>query len=354
VPRLLSAIDRQLDAVGLALVASWTATYVALWAGVGGFIVGVFLGAGVITDTGFPHYLFHSGAGQAVTLIGVVGTGFATAGVAIAAVYIHSVFVNPYGLLVAVATGAVFTAIVATIVGHNEDDLLKLRGYRRMSRDEVRMLAPHVRALGAAMELPALPRIVMQDSPVSGAWTHMRHIVLTTALIQDLDDMELRAVLAHELHHWRKGDGVAQRLVWAAGLPVALMLNAGYLLSGWRPDDPTSRRTPRNFIQLVGWLLLWPAWVISKLVIAPAAAHANRQHEYDADAAAKDIGLAAALSAALRKLATFEPARTGWEDCVMASHPPTALRIEALQPSRPDDAEFDEGPLGQVFSSLQA
>lgn len=68
-------------------------------------------------------------------------------------------------------------------------------------------------------------------------------------------------------------------------------------------------------------------------------------YEYEADAAAARIGLATSLSLALRKMGAFEGGRTGWEQTMAATHPPTELRLEALQQPRPDDFEYQEGGL---------
>jgi Zn-dependent protease with chaperone function len=183
----------------------------------------------------------------------------------------------------------------------------------------------------------------------------MRHIVLSTALLDVLEPDELQAVLAHELHHWRRGDSVSLRIVWAAGLPISLLYNLGCVLSGRnKPDANVTVQIPsayRDIAGLFGWFLLWPTWVVMKLIIGPLTASHGRQCEYEADAAAADVGLSQPLVTALRQITQFEPGRSGWEQVLMASHPATELRIEALQAKRPDDDDFQEGPLGRVLAS---
>jgi len=66
------------------------------------------------------------------------------------------------------------------------------------------------------------------------------------------------------------------------------------------------------------------------------------------------------MISALRKMGAFEGGRTGWEQAMTATHPPTELRIEALQAPKPDDAEYQEdelrGPgadeVGRILRSL--
>jgi hypothetical protein len=71
-----------------------------------------------------------------------------------------------------------------------------------------------------------------------------------------------------------------------------------------------------------------------------------RQAEYDADAAAARIGRGPELISALEKLSAFEAARTGWEAALYRTHPPTALRIERLEPRIPGDEHYQEPELG--------
>ncbi|CAN5243292.1 hypothetical protein BH20ACT24_BH20ACT24_03980 [soil metagenome] len=174
----------------------------------------------------------------------------------------------------------------------------------------------------------------------------MRTVVITTGLLQTVNDNELRAILAHELEHWRQGDAVGLHFVWAAAWPVALIYNVGTMLAGQqREEGGPPHRTSRGSLAFVGWLMAWPTWVIIKLIIAPAIASSQRRYEYGADAAAARIGYAADLSSALRKMGAFEGGRTGWEQAMTATHPPTELRLEALEPPKPDDYEYQEDEL---------
>src|SRR5438309_750749 len=107
-------------------------------------------------------------------------------------------------------------------------------------------------------------------------------------------------------------------------------------------------RAPRGLIGWIGWLLLWPSWLVTNAVIAPLVAARTRRHEYTADSDAARIGYGPALSSALLKLSAFEAGRTGWEYAMTRSHPPMELRREALAPSLPDDEQFQQKELGVV------
>jgi Zn-dependent protease with chaperone function len=346
---------RQAQGIISAVIGSWSATFVTVWAGMVGLVAGALLGLGVVANHSSTHHLLNTTPGQAITVAGVAGSAITTSGAAMGAVYADLVFRDPTALAITIAGGLAISAFLVLAMVPLEADLLKLRGCRRLSNDEARTLAPAVQTAGDAMGLTSMPRfVIMTSARTPNAWAEMQHVVVTTELLALLTPEELAAVIAHELHHWQQGDAVGQRLVWAAGLPVAILLNIGYKLSGWSPDHPEGPHFPRNFFQFLGWLLVWPAWVIGKLIIGPLSARDTREHEYEADAAAKAIGLGDALISALGKIAQLEEARSGWEACVMASHPPTKLRIEALQAPRPDDADYHDATLGYIFPHINS
>ncbi|MGH9091796.1 MAG: hypothetical protein ACRDZR_10540 [Acidimicrobiales bacterium] len=75
---------------------------------------------------------------------------------------------------------------------------------------------------------------------------------------------------------------------------------------------------PRGLLALAGWILAWPAWIMTNLIIAPVLSGSQKKYEYEADAAAAAIGLAAPLASALRTMGAFETSRTGWERAMIA------------------------------------
>lgn len=111
-------------------------------------------------------------------------------------------------------------------------------------------------------------------------------------------------------------DAIDLRIIWVAALPMAPIYALGMWLAGARPQVPTPEalriQLPRWFLAVVGWLIAWPMWVITKFVITPIVGASERRYEYEADAAAKEIGLGALLSWALRTMGAFEIGRTGW------------------------------------------
>lgn len=344
-------LRRQRLAVLAALLFSWTGMWAIPWSALLGSILGVMSSIGVLAAWSSAHHVTWMGTGQAVTIIGIFS------GFLLGLIFggLLSFFAVLAGHIVAAAAslacGAVTALVVVAYSATFERVTLRIRGYRRLSRQEVRRIAPLVKEVADAMALDGLPRFAMADNLAPNAWTHMRTIVLTTGLLQVLGDDELTAVLAHELHHWSFGDAVGLRLMWAAALPLALLLNLGSWIGGGNitgvrdsRDEAgiADRSRPRGFFGALGWLIAWAPWVITRFILTPLAASEQRQCEFGADAAASALGLAEAMSSALRKLRVFEGGRSGWERTISATHPPTELRLEALEPPSDDDQTYQE------------
>ncbi len=352
---LMNGWARHPIGVTVALLAGWTGVWLSLWGAVFGALEGLLIAVGVITNPGVSSALFHLGLGQSVTAVGIV-SGLALGALGGFLDVLSGLWsFRTSEILIPFLAGAVIAGMVLLNVAAFERLGLRIRGYRRLSRDEVRRVAPLVKQVADAMELPALPRFAMADTVVPNAWTHMRTVVLSSGLLDSLRDDELQGVLAHELHHWSQGDAVGLRLVWVGALPLALIYDFGLWLAG-STRSPVSPETfgiqlPQGLLAIAGWLIAWPAWVMTKFVIVPVVAASQRRYEYQADAAAGEIGLAIALSSALRKMGAFETGRTGWEQAIAATHPPVELRLEALQLPRPDDAEYQETELGGPTAS---
>jgi STE24 endopeptidase len=128
-----------------------------------------------------------------------------------------------------------------------------------------------------------------------------RKIVLFDTLVEQLSEAELEAVLAHEIGHFR-----------LRHVPKMLLLSSAQVLAGfavlaWLARQEWFYRAfdlpPRPvglafllFVLLAGPVMFW---------VSPLINRWSRRHEYEADAfAARIVGSAEPLIAALRKLAT--------------------------------------------------
>jgi STE24 endopeptidase len=126
-----------------------------------------------------------------------------------------------------------------------------------------------------------------------------RKIVLFDTLIAQLQEVELAAVLAHEIGHYKRGH-IPKMMAWSA---VSLL--TGFYALAWLADQPWFYRSfgfePGSFAPafllfglLAGTVLFW---------FTPLANVWSRRFEYQADAfASKAMGESASLVGALRKL----------------------------------------------------
>ena len=170
------------------------------------------------------------------------------------------------------------------------------------------------------MGLSHTPQILIADGGIRNAETYPRHIVIGKTLLNEMSDEQLSGILAHELHHWDAGDSVGLHFLFACSLPVVLLFNLGVFL----------QKTKHQGLALVGWIFVWPAWVLMMLVVIPVHRMRGRQQEYECDAHAKAAGYGKALYDALEYLGDFEGGTSGWKEALHATHPPVELRLERL------------------------
>ncbi|MET7423402.1 M48 family metalloprotease [Dactylosporangium sp. NPDC005555] len=228
-------------------------------------------------------------------------------------------------VLVAVFVGALYVAWSTA----TEAVRLRVSGARRLSRREEEWLMPMVHEAAARLGLRSVPRVLIDDRREANAAAGIRHIVVNQGLLEQLDHDrdQVSGVIAHELAHWRDGDAIA--LAWAKGvtLPLYLLYElATRLLS-------VVRNRPLHYLIR---FLFWSVIATTRYFVIPVQAGTWRAAEFRADAAAARAGYGAGLYQALTYLRhSFDGQRSGWDAAVLATHPPTELRLEALeQPGR--------------------
>jgi len=157
-----------------------------------------------------------------------------------------------------------------------------------------------------------------------------KRIVFFDTLMDKLEPVEIEAVLAHELGHFRLKH-VLQRLALTAVLGLA-----GLALLGWLSEQDwfyvgLGVPAPSDYTALILFALLLPPFLF---VLEPLASAWSRRHEFEADAYARKQVDGAALVRALVKLyrdnattLTPDPLHSAFYD----SHPPALRRIARLQ-----------------------
>ncbi|HET7370504.1 MAG TPA: M48 family metallopeptidase [Gammaproteobacteria bacterium] len=159
-----------------------------------------------------------------------------------------------------------------------------------------------------------------------------KRIVFFDTLMDTLDGVEIEAVMAHELGHFRLHH-IKLRLVMSAILGLA-----GFALLGWLAAQPwfyhgLGVATPSNHAALILFALVAPIFMFP---LTPAFSWLSRDHEFAADNYAMRQADARALISGLVKLyrdnsttLTPDPIYSKFYD----SHPPAAVRIASLQKS---------------------
>lgn len=157
-----------------------------------------------------------------------------------------------------------------------------------------------------------------------------KRIVFFDTLMDKLAPVEIEAVLAHELGHFRLKH-VLQRLLLSAALSLA-----GLAILGWLAASPwfytgLGVTRPSPHMALLLFSLLAPPLLF---LLEPLTATWSRRHEFQADAYATHQADGHALITALVKLyrdnaTTLTP--DPWYSAFNDSHPPALRRIAALR-----------------------
>jgi len=160
-----------------------------------------------------------------------------------------------------------------------------------------------------------------------------KRIVFFDTLIEKLSSLEIEAVLAHELGHFKKNH-IRKRMIM-----TFLMSLAGLALLGWLSEQmwfyESLGVTPAMDGNNAGLALALFSLVIPTFTyfITPIGSLLSRQHEFEADAFAAQTTHPKHLISALIKLyqdnaATLTP--DTWYSAFYDSHPPAPIRIAHL------------------------
>ena len=165
-----------------------------------------------------------------------------------------------------------------------------------------------------------------------------KRVVFFDTLLQRLTPVEVEAVLAHELGHF-KHKHVLQRMVGIFAFSLA-----GLALLGWLAQQSgfyaglgvnPNLAAPNDALALLLFMLALPSFTF---FVSPLMAHFSRRHEFQADAYACQQAEGAALASALLKLHE-DNAATLTPDPVYVrfyySHPPASERLAALPAAAP-------------------
>jgi hypothetical protein len=320
-----AGVRRRGAAAAVTLVCAWSGVWLAVWLLVADALTGALLSA--IGSAISAALVGSSGASPGGAALSVAGGALRGAAAGLVSSVASLVVDEPLQFLAALCGGLLLSLALLAAGVALEPWLLRLRGFRRMSRREAARVMPLLEAEATDLGLTSLPLVLTADGDNLRVRAYARHLVVGRSLLEEIGDgpagdAALDAVLCHGLHHWATGDGVGDLLVRCCGLPLVILYDAGHRLA----------EQGNGLIALVGWLVLWPAWLLVRLVIQPMVAVTSRHQEYAADAAVAATGRGEALHGALSLLGELEPGQSGWDRVIAATHPPLELRLEALEP----------------------
>ncbi|QNM98095.1 M48 family metallopeptidase [Chitinimonas koreensis] len=157
-----------------------------------------------------------------------------------------------------------------------------------------------------------------------------KRIVFFDTLVERLEPLEVEAVLAHELGHYKRRH-IVKRMATMYALGLATLALLGLLKDSDWFYAGLGVAAPSTAAALLLFFLALPVFTFP---FAWLASRGSRKHEYEADAYAAEVSDGAALVSGLVKLyrdnastLTPDPLHSLFYD----SHPPAALRIAALR-----------------------
>lgn len=158
----------------------------------------------------------------------------------------------------------------------------------------------------------------------------VKRIVLFDTLLEQMDNREVLAILAHEAGHWKKGH-IMKRLILTelgslAAIFIAFLLLQRQVLPGLVGLEQASLPAQLVILGFLGSLLSFP--------LAPFGSWLSRRHEWQADRFAAEItGTPDALASALIKLTRENLSNLHPHPLyatIYYSHPPVVERVEKL------------------------
>ncbi len=228
------------------------------------------------------------------------------------------------------AIGQVVTALVVGVLwvgweAATDPVKCRLMGGRRMSRREREWMQPLVDEVAARLGIKHPPVVLMNDHRVWRANTGIRRIMIYRGMLEQLEYQPepIKAVLAHEMAHWKHGDPVARAWLKGVSWPIYLLYTLSAVLHN------ASRYRP---LQLLFRILLWSVNVTVEKIMQPMCAQNFREMEYRADAAVQAAGYGPGMRTVLTvSRESWEAGRSGWARVFAATHPYNELRLERLE-----------------------
>lgn len=179
-------------------------------------------------------------------------------------------------------------------------------------------------------------RLYIVDQPYPNAFALGRNTVCVTSGLLYLSDDEIKGIFAHEFAHLSNKDTDITLFIYVGNLIASIMfliLRVVLFIISFFLGSMTGRRNSaaRGFVLAATLDLIYAAIVglYTKLGIL-LVNYSSRNHEFEADKFAYNLGYGRELRDALTELQGENVKPSGFVANLMSSHPETYLRIEKL------------------------
>ena len=179
-------------------------------------------------------------------------------------------------------------------------------------------------------------RLYIVDQPYPNAFALGRNTVCVTSGLLYLSDDEIKGIFAHEFAHLSNKDTDITLFIYVGNLIASVMfliLRVVLFIISFFLGSMTGRRNSaaRGFVLATTLDLIYATIVglYTKLGIL-LVNYSNRNHEFEADKFAYNLGYGRELRDALTELQGENVKPSGFVANLMSSHPETYLRIEKL------------------------
>ena len=188
-----------------------------------------------------------------------------------------------------------------------------------------------------------MPEVAIYDAPemnafATGASKNSSLVAVSTGLLRGMTKDEVEGVLAHEVMHAANGDMVTMALL--QGVLNAFVIFASRVIGGII-DSALSGNDRRRGHGFGYWIAVMVLEAVFGIVATMVAMWFSRKREFRADAGAAQLEGPDKMIAALQRLQSSAPPSLpanvsafgilGNVKSLLASHPPLATRIAALQ-----------------------
>jgi len=217
--------------------------------------------------------------------------------------------------------------------------IMRLLGARPPTDAEARRLESAWLAVSRrAQRSPDAFVLAVVDDESLNAFACGGHLVIVSSYaVHELDDDELRGVLAHELSHHLGGHTVALTIAQWMSIPVLGVARLGIRLRNLS-DQATSRFGARStLLRIAGVAITLVLTGASRLLLLGLLLSqmlgnfVGRGSEYHADRRAFEMGFGRELLNALRHVSNKQGRVEAHAGMVVMSHPPARTRIARLE-----------------------